>query len=220
MALVRAQLQKPRAFARVEGVSAPKRPRVLIGGLAMRAARRGLSGGRGRELDKCLDVGRGFRVMCEPSGVGAGRPEHLQRLTVELEASVWTDRLFDRDPRELVSELDTVATADQHPRGEALVQDGDVPACECFQSGSSARGGTTETTSRIPRASGRSPEARAVTASRTVCGTSETRLARTSVTKNGLPAVRWKSSSGSTPYGAASSRTASRERFALEQKRR
>ena len=134
--------------------------------------------------------------MGESSGVGPGpRGEQLEKAGMHPRFGGGRDRSGDRLPRQFVPEGHLSAPGDEHPRLDALVDGIGVHvggSCDEVDVGSAGDEGC-RIQYRARRAE--SPAARASTASRTVAGM-PSGTADTSVTKNGLPPVRARTSSG------------------------
>jgi hypothetical protein len=90
----------------------PERPPEVLGRLAVGAQLRGpLTGGRG-VTEHCVHVAGRVGVVGQARGVDRPVPRARQRgqhVAVKLDPPVRRDRLLDRQPRQLVAELEPAA---------------------------------------------------------------------------------------------------------------
>jgi hypothetical protein len=70
-------------------------------------------------IGRCLGVMRETR---EVRRTRRGRRQQRQRLAVQCRAPVRQQRLFKRQPRQLVTEGEPVRLCHEHPRGQALLE--------------------------------------------------------------------------------------------------
>ena len=130
VSLVREALQQLGTLlgAREAGRRQAKRAGELGRRLVVRAEpRRPLARGR-RELENGVDVPGGLGVMGDPGQVGArrGGPASAGAPAVKLVAAVGRHGLLDGDALDLVPECDPVAVDAEHPRRQAVLDEGQL----------------------------------------------------------------------------------------------
>ena len=129
VALVREASQEIGSRAWLEHFGVAERLLVQRRGLAVRARRgRTIAGGR-RQFEDCACVSGRGRVVSQTGQVESAlgrRAERRECAPVELESPLRLDRFLDRQPRQLVTELEAVAAVRQRPCCHAFVDSDDL----------------------------------------------------------------------------------------------
>ncbi len=129
-------LEEGRALVGGQAVGEAERPAVLSGCLTMGAEEIGPLGSCCCEPQHGVGVAGRLGVMRQPGIVahGVGPPaERGERTAMEAQPASRLERLLDREPRQVVAELDRTRALSEHPRRERLLEGADVLARQRFE---------------------------------------------------------------------------------------